>query len=324
MTMQTNTRRPILVDRIVEAADLIDARFRNTPVRQSDMIDAAVGCSVLLKDETVSPIRSFKARGAEYYIATSRSTDSCEVVSASTGNFGQALAWAVGSRGGRITIFVPEGANRDNVARMREFGAKVEFHGVDFEDAYAEALRYVAREQLEYVDDTRHPQFSEGAGTIAKELTEQGYEFSRIYVPIGGGVLLNGVGTWLRHRRPECKVIGVCAEGAPAMQLSWQKGELVETPSVDTIADGIALRCPSASMLAALKHNVDDIMLVSDEEIRTAMRLLFKATGIAAEPSGAAALAAARKKGGTSDDKIAVLISGGNLTDDQKSAWLTS
>jgi len=176
-----------------------------------------------------------------------------------------------------------------------------------------------------YVEDGLLAPIAEGAGTVALELSRMEPPLDAVFVPLGNGALVNGMGAWLKRFSPETEVIAVCPTGAPAMELSWRAGRPISTPTMSTIADGIAVRVPVAQALDDMRGAVDEVMLVTDDEIIGAMRMLFGATAIVAEPAGAAGLAAiAKRKDGLAGRRVATPLTGGNLTSDQIRAWLTS
>jgi threonine dehydratase len=221
-----------------------------------------------------------------------------------------------------VIVFAATSANPLKIARMRELGAEVRLEGADFDGANAAAKRFAAETDAVFVEDAEIPEVGEGAGTIARELTEAGYAFDAFYVPVGGGSLANGIGCWLKAHRPACRVIGVCAAGAPALHASWHSGRLIETPAVDTIADGVAVRVPSAYAMRQLARNLDDMVLVDDEQILAAMRLIHRATGVPVEPAGAVGFAALIARKELDIRAAATLICGANLTPEQKRCWL--
>ena len=274
-----------------------------------------------VKDESANPIRSFKGRGTELYVRTAVKPGA-ELVCASAGNFGQGLARAGRAHSHKVTVFAATTASPLKIERMKDLGAQVRLEGDDFDAANAAAKAYAAKQGARYVEDCEIPEVGEGAGTLARELTEAGVAFDAFFVPVGGGSLANGIGTWLRHARPDCRVIGVCAQGAPALHLSWHQHRLVETPTASTIADGICVRVPVAFALDHLARSLDDFVMVSDDEILSAMRLLHKATGIEVEPAGAAGMAALLARKDRSIGSAATLITGANLTPEQKAKWL--
>ncbi len=334
--------------RIDLARDAIDPVFLDSPQRVSRGLGLGA-VTVLLKIETENPIGSFKGRGASWWLH-GRTPE--PVVCASAGNFGQGLAYAAKRRGAVAEVFAAETANPSKLAAMESLGARVHLHGRDFDEAKARAVEYAAEHGLGYVEDGDADEIAEGAGTIALELLRYpgrlaavyvpvgngalingvgsllrarspGTRVVAVYVPVGNGALINGVGSILRARSPATRVIGVCAGGAPCMERSWRSGVATSTELADTIADGIATRVPVPRALEHLVGVVDDMVLVSDDQMIEAMRRLWRVEGIVAEPAGAASLAGAladpaRPPCGT----VAVIISGSNLDPRRRSEWL--
>jgi threonine dehydratase len=173
------------------------------------------------------------------------------------------------------------------------------------------------------VEDGRDPPISEGAGTIGVELLERGDAFDAVALPLGNGALLNGVGRWIKAASPATRVIGVSSQGADAMEKSWREGRVVRRDSVSTLADGIAVRTPIPEALEDMRDLVDDVILVNDDRIVAAMRLLFDSAGVLAEPAGAAGVAALLS---CPDDfaglRVATVVCGSNITADQARRWL--
>ncbi len=305
--------------RIDLARDAIDPVFLDSPQRVSRGLGLGA-VTVLLKIETENPIGSFKGRGASWWLH-GRTPE--PVVCASAGNFGQGLAYAAKRRGAVAEVFAAETANPSKLAAMESLGARVHLHGRDFDEAKARAVEYAAEHGLGYVEDGDADEIAEGAGTIALELLRYPGRLVAVYVPVGNGALINGVGSILRARSPATRVIGVCAGGAPCMERSWRSGVATSTELADTIADGIATRVPVPRALEHLVGVVDDMVLVSDDQMIEAMRRLWRVEGIVAEPAGAASLAGAladpaRPPCGT----VAVIISGSNLDPRRRSEWL--
>jgi len=197
--------------------------------------------------------------------------------------------------------------------------------GVDDEKAAVGVLDEAGRMKVGVVAGDEILGADAEAGPIALELGRMDERLDAIFVPLGNGSLINGIGTWFKQFSPATWVIGVCAEGAPAMELSWRAGKPVSTESAATIADGIGVRVPVPEALVAMRATVDEVMLVSDEEILEAMRMLLLETGLAVEPAGAAGLAAiAKRRSELVEQRVATPICGGNLTEDQIRRWLTS
>jgi threonine dehydratase len=311
------------LDRIREAYEGIPRVFRDTPQFLSEGLSRQLDCRVLCKVECINPIRSFKGRGAGYFLAREGPTAQ-PMVTASAGNFGQGLAYAARESGQRLVIFAATTADPAKVARMRAFGAEVRLVGTDFDAAKDEARSFAHRHDLRFIEDGGEPAIAEGAGTIALELGQWREPIDAVIVPVGNGALISGIGRWMHAHAPGCRVIGVCAEGAPAMAESWRSGELCTTDSTATAADTIAVRIPVPQALHEMRTAVDDLVLVGEDRLHDAVRRLHRELGLVVEPSGAASLAAAIQLSPQSRDRlVAIIISGGNLAPALIPAWLT-
>lgn len=311
---------------IQAALDVIDPVFLASPQYECDALSEALGCGLTLKLETANPIRSFKGRGASFLIrrrlALGMLADR-RLVAASAGNWGQALAHACRSAGLPLLLYAATEANPLKIERMRALGATVRLHGHDFDAAKAEAQAFADSSGGMMLADGLDPEAAEGAATIAVELMAADRKPDCIVVPLGNGALLTGVARWAKAVRPGVEIIGVQAEGADAMEKSWRHGQLVFPGAISTIADGIGVRVPIAEAVQDMQGIVDDVHLVSDAAIVSAMKLAFKLGGIVAEPSGAAGMAAilARPEH-FRGRRIAVILCGSNLTDAQARTWL--
>lgn len=313
----------IRLGNIARAAQLIDPVFLNTPQFVCEPLSVELGMRLVIKVETLNPIRAFKGRGADFYVH--QLEDSTPLVAASAGNFGQALAWSCRARGVPLTVFAAEDANALKVSRMRELGATVRLEGADFEVAKSRARLFAADRHLLFVEDGRDAAITEGAGTIGIELLRWSEPLHAILVPLGDGALVNGIGTWIKAHAPATRVLAVAAAGAPAMQLSWRAGKVVETERTDTIADGVATRVPIAEALEDMRWAVDDVVLVDDATILRAMRLVWKTMGLMLEPAGAVGVAAALAHGDTlRGQTVGTVLSGGNVTAEDAARWFGS
>jgi threonine dehydratase len=298
------------VERIEEAARTIDPAFLNTPQYADELLGAALGRDLLVKVETANPLRSFKGRGADLFMR--RVDPRCTVVCSSTGNFGQAMAYAGRRRGIAVRVFVPETVNPLKLDRMRTFGADVTTVGADSATSEAAARDYIAgRSGCVYVEDGKDTAIAEGAGTIGVELIRAG-PFDAVVLPVGDGALITGVARWIKDRTPQTRIIGVCASGAPSMALSWRAGTPVSTERSDTIAEGIEVRVPVPESVARLVALVDDMVLVDDSDLLDAMQLSVQTLGLLLEPSAAAGLAAIRVHN-LPGERLATVLTGSNL-----------
>ncbi len=312
----------LAIERIEEAYVSIPKIVRDSPQFVSEGLSRRLGFRLLCKLESLNPIRSFKGRGAWYFLHRNGPT-SGPLVAASAGNFGQGLAYAARERGQRLIVFAARTADPAKVARMRALEAEVRLAGNDFDAAKDEAKRFAEQNGLRFVEDGHEPAIAEGAGTIALELCQWPQPIDAVFVPVGNGALINGVGRWMHDRAPGCHVMGVCAEGAPAMAASWQSGRLCTSAMVATAADTLAVRIPVPLALQEMRTTVDEMILVSEDRLRDAVRLLHQELGIVVEPSGAAGLAAAIEVGARYRDRlVAIVISGGNLAPSLIPTWL--
>jgi threonine dehydratase len=308
--------------RVAAAANAIDPVFLRSPQFRAEALEAAPGCELVVKVETVNPIRSFKGRGADWFVQ-SEVQPGARLVCASAGNFGQALAYACRRRGATLTVFTSLHANPFKIERMRALGAEVRMTGDDFDAAKDAARAHAGETGARMVEDGLEPAISEGAGTIALELLDWPEPLDAVVVPLGNGAMLGGMARVLADRAPATHVVAVCAEGAPAMAESFLHGAIVETARVETIADGIAVRVPIPEAVDDMRGVVDEVLLVPDEALVEAMRAAHAALGLVLEPAGAAGLAAiARHAERFAGERVATVLCGGNLTAAQVADWL--
>ena len=299
----------------------IAAVFRDSPQYVHDGLSARLGVPVIVKVETANPIRSFKGRGTWVAIdalaAAGSVHDDRPIVCASAGNFGQGVAYAARSLGVPSMVFASLAANPGKVLRMRVLGAEVIQVGDDFDAARDASERHVARQGGHLLVDGEDPRISTGAATLALELTE-GVATGLlpapavVAVPVGNGALINGVGSWMRPTLADCRIVGVQAEGAAAMTLSWRAGRPTDTASVSTFADGIASRVAIPAAVELMTGRVDEIRLVSDDALRTAQAELTAELGVTVEGAAAASwaglLAGPRPEG-----PAVVIVTGSNV-----------
>lgn len=229
---------------IEEAAAVIDPVFLDTPLLRNETLDRELGCRLALKVETLTPIRSFKGRGASWLLHRLGGDARPGLVCASAGNFGQGIAYAARTRGIPATVFAAVNASPVKIAAMRGFGAEIRLEGADIDATKAAARRFAAAAGLVFVEDGADPAIAEAAGTIARELDRADALGDTILVPLGNGSLVNGIGAWLKALRLVVRVVAVAAAGAPAIERSWRAGRAIVTRDVGTIADGVAVRIP--------------------------------------------------------------------------------
>lgn len=311
---------------IRRSLDVIDPVFLNSPQYDCEPLSKALDCTLTIKLEFTNPIRSFKGRGASFLLRslTARDPDDRQlIVGASAGNWGQAMAYACRQTSRRIVLYAAVNANPLKVERMRALGAEVRLHGDDFDAAKQEAQNFAKEVGARMVADGLDPEVSEGAGTIAIELLQHAARYDAVLVPLGNGAMLNGVGRWLKAAAPDIRVIGVSAAGADAMEKSWRTRTIVTPPKIATIADGIAVRVPIPEAVDDMQGIVDDVLLVSDEQIIEAMRLLYRHAGLLIEPAGAAGVAAVlANRIMFRSQRVATILCGGNITEQQMKQWI--
>jgi threonine dehydratase len=297
------------IEAIERAARTVAPVFRNTPQYVDEPLCAALGRRVLIKVETLNPLRSFKGRGTDFMIG--QLTGVRHVVCASTGNFGQGVAYAARANGMTAEVFIPAGISQSKVDRIRSLGAEVIEAGTEREAKLA-AIEHAGRQEgALFVEDGRDPRFAEGAGTIGVELLAA-HRPDTIVVPVGDGALITGIARWVKEFAPDTRIVGVCASGAPCMLHSWRAGRPLPSEHVDTIAEGIRVSVPIAESVARMGQLVDDVVLVDDADLLDAMRLAATTAGLLLEPAGAAGLAAIARHD-LPGELIATVLTGGNL-----------
>ena len=299
--------------RMLAAREHIDDVFLDSPVLSDAGLNAALGCTLFVKDETRNPIGSFKGRGTELFAAT-RLQPQDVLVAASAGNFGQGLARAATRRGYTCILFAATTANPLKVEAMRRLGAEVRLEGADFDAAKVAARRFAAHAGHRFVEDGAEPAIAEGAGTLGLELASATPGLNAVLVPLGNGALLAGVGAAMRLAAPRAEVLGVVAEAAPAMRESIRAGRSVETATADTIADGIAVRVPIPQALAMLQGRHDGVLAVSEHGLIAALHAVHRHLNIVAEPAGVAGVAAILADPGRfRRRRVATVLCGANI-----------
>lgn len=296
------------LDNVAEAAKVIDPVFLDSPQYGDEQLNERLGRNVLVKIETLNPLRSFKGRGADYFAAGLE--PGTTMVCGTSGNFGQAVAFAARKRGLRAEVFVPADISPVKLRRMKTLGARVRRVEGEAKDAAA-AFAAEAPDRV-FVVDGREPAISEGAGTIGLELAEAG-RIDTVVLPVGDGALIAGVALWLKAHTPDVRVVGVGTTSARAMATSWRAGEPVTVDRVNSFAGGISIRTPEPESIRRMRSLVDDFVLVEDNDLRAAMRLGAETLGVLPEPAGAAGLAALTVHD-IPGDLVATVITGANAT----------
>ncbi len=317
----------VMTATIPDLADVLAARARiapylaPTPLYRYPALDALTGAQLRVKHENHLPVGAFKVRGGVNLMSQlSEAERAAGVATASTGNHGQSIAYAASLFGVRATVFVPEHANPVKVESMRALGAEIVFGGRDFDDAREHCEKQSAEQGFRYIHSGNEPALIAGVGTYALELLATQPDTDVIVVPVGGGSGAAGTSIVAKAVRPSIEVIGVQSAAAPAAQKSWQARALV-ADQTSTIAEGLATRTAFELPQRTLWERLDDFVLVPDDLLLAATRMMIEKTRNLVEPAGAAALAAvladpARFAG----RKVAIVCSGGNISPGQLTA----
>ena len=300
---------------IREAQQILRKFLPVTRLLSADQLGNEKKCAAYLKLESELPTGSFKPRGALYALSVNMARRPIrEVTASSTGNHGAAVAYAAKLLGIKATIFLPENPNPVKRARIANLGATIVERGMsDLTAACKEALAYSQKEGVYFMNDATDSDLPAGPATIAWEILDALPSTDTIYVPMGDTALIRGVAAAAKQRSPKIKIIGVQAESAPSYFLSWKKGEAVETETCDTIADGLATRIPETANVHAIRELVDNVCLVSDEQMMEAIRYLLFEEQVVAEPSGAAATAALLQSKEAPGPTVVLLVTGANI-----------
>ncbi|GAB3967038.1 pyridoxal-phosphate dependent enzyme [Actinoallomurus acanthiterrae] len=278
--------------RIRAARRMIDPVFRDTPLYRCEALEPDLGCAVSIKLETANPVRSFKARGTELVASLLADNGSRAVVCASAGNLGQALAWSGRGRGLDVTVVASRFAPAAKLDRIRALDARLELVDGDFDTARERAAAIARHDGIRLVEDSLDLETCEGAATIGLELVDAAPSFDTVLIALGGGAMATGVGHVVKALAPDVEVICVQPLGAPAMTRSFHSRRVVTTDSTNTIADGVAGRCPIPAVLDDLLLVADDAVLVQESSIITGMRMLLDHAPLVVEPSAALGIAA--------------------------------
>jgi threonine dehydratase len=305
---------PVYAD-VVAAAQVVHRYLKPTPLYEWPALSKLLGCRYFLKHENHAPTTAFKVRGGLNLVSRlSEEQKQRGIIACTTGNHGQSLAYACRKFGVRCVLVVPAKNNPDKIAAMRALGAEIIEHGEDYDDARQYCEGICSREGLRYVLSANEPDLIAGVGTYALEIFDELPDPDVILIPVGLGSGICGSAIVAAERRPQTRIIGVQSELAPAVTLSWRKGEPVETASPQTFAEGMATRTSAELTLAIMRRHVHDMVLVSDDALREAIRLLLRLTHNLAEGAGAAPTAAALQMHEQLAGKTVVgVLSGGNL-----------
>jgi threonine dehydratase len=304
----------VSVHSIRSAADGLAGVAVRTPLLPSPWLSEELGAEIRLKCESFQPIGAFKLRGAYTMVARLTEAERARgVITYSSGNHAQAVAFAARAFGIDAVIVMPENAPAIKVEGTKRLGAEVIRRGTTSLARREKAEEVQADRGLTMIPPFDHPDIIAGQGTMALEILDDWPEVETIVVPIGGGGMISGVGAYVKQVRPEVRVIGVEPTGAPAMRRSLDAGEIITLESIDSIADGLVPVRPGDLTFAHTRAFADDVVLVDDDAIRDATRRLFLRGKLVVEFSGAAAVAALRSGRIEADGPMAAVISGGNM-----------
>jgi threonine dehydratase len=305
----------IPIDEIASANKNIGSIINKTPLSRAPILSELLDSTIYLKKENLQITGAYKIRGAYNKIASLNAEErAAGVIAASAGNHAQGVAYSAKLFGIQATIIMPEATPLLKVQGTQAHGATVILKGQNYDEAYHYALEYAAQQGMSFIHPFNDDKIIAGQATVALEIIEEHNDLDAVVVPIGGGGLISGVGSYIKQMFPQIKVIGVTALGAPAMYESYQQKHPVSTQSVRTIADGIAVRDTDPKNLEYILEVVDELVQVDDEEIASAVLFLLERQKIVVEGAGAAGVAALlHKKIETKGKNIAVVISGGNI-----------
>lgn len=301
---------------IEEAYERVSGVVHRTPFSYAPILSQMTGYEIFLKKENLQRTGAFKLRGAFNKIATLAEEGKRDgVVAASAGNHAQGVAFAAKHFEIDATIVMPESTPLTKVQGVKELGATVILYGSNYDEAYGYAVGYAAEKKQDFVHPFTDEAVMAGQGTVALEMLEDVPDLDLILVPVGGGGLISGIAAAVKSMAPECKVVGVAAEGAPGMAASYREGRAIDTTGVRTIADGIAVRDTSPVTLEYLLKYVDGMQLVGEDEIANAILFLLEKQKVLVEGAGAVGVAALihDKISMPEGSKIGIVLSGGNI-----------
>jgi len=298
-----------------KAYDVIKSEIRRTPVISEEKINSETGNIIFLKLENLQKTGAFKIRGVLNKInSLSEKEKEKGVICASSGSHGIAVSYVSKIYGIKSKVIVPEITPEIKINKLRNF-SEVKVYGESYYESYLYARKIAEENNLTFIHGFDDPFIIAGQGTVGMEIFEQVKDFDFIIAPIGGGGLISGLLVARNFFFPDVKVIGVQAEGAPSMFISWKEKRICELSDVKTIAEGIAVKKPGELNFSIVKKYIDDIVLVSDEEIKESLKFFYGKIGIGAETAGVASFAAVLfDKLSVNGKKIVCVVSGGNIS----------
>ena len=306
----------IELSEIVQARRLISDVVAKTPFVYAPLLSERTEANIFLKKENLQLTGAYKIRGAFNKIASlSDEEKNAGVVAASAGNHAQGVGFSARHFGIKAVIIMPEATPLLKVTGTKALGAEVILYGDNYDEAYAYALKYAKENGLTFIHPFEDEKVIAGQGTVGLEMIDEVKNLDTILVPIGGGGLITGISSAIKQIDPAIRVIGVVSQGAPAMYNSFKAKEVQNSKSVRTIADGIAVRDVSPQNLKHILESVDDIIMVDDEEVATAVLYLLERQKIVVEGAGATGVAAVmhKKFDFKKNENIGIVLSGGNI-----------
>ncbi|WP_320036030.1 threonine ammonia-lyase [Halarcobacter sp.] len=305
----------ITLSDIKEAKSNLENVAENTPLTRAPILSKTFNSEIYLKKENLQLTGSFKLRGAFNRIAKlSEEKRKKGVVAASAGNHAQGVAFSAQYFGCEATIFMPEATPLTKVSGVKSYGANVVLTGENFDEAYEASMKFCQENNSEFIHPFADDEVIAGQGTISLEILEQIPDLKQLIVPIGGGGLISGIAIAAKAINPDIKIIGVVAAGAPGMKESYKSQMPIDSVSVRTIADGIAVRDVNPKLLEIIIDYVDHIVEVTDNEIANAILFLLEKHKLVVEGAGAVSTAAIlHEKVEIEDSKVCAVISGGNI-----------
>ncbi|MDY0123684.1 threonine ammonia-lyase [Sulfurimonas sp.] len=304
------------VKKIYKARERIKDVVVDTPLSYAPHLSDGSGCQVYLKKENLQVTGAFKIRGAYNKIATlSDAQRECGVIAASAGNHAQGVALSASKFGIKAVIVMPESTPLTKINGVKNYGAEVILHGTNYDEAYAYALEHGKKNSLTFIHPFEDEEVIAGQGTLALDILDKCHDLDAVVIPVGGGGLISGMAAAIKSVNPKIEVIGVSAKGAPALKNSFELKSPVDSLSVRTIADGIAVRDTSPITLGYMLQSVDRFISVDDEEIASAILFLLEKQKLVVEGAGAVGVAALlhEKLEHLRGKKVALVLSGGNM-----------
>ncbi|MDD6789075.1 MAG: threonine ammonia-lyase [Lachnospira sp.] len=305
--------KELSLEKFEEAAAKVKEVTTPTPLMYSEYFSAQTGNRIYLKPENMQYTGAYKVRGAYYKISTMSEAERKKgLITASAGNHAQGVAYAASKYGVRAVVVMPTTTPLIKVNRTKGYGAEVILHGDVYDEACEYAMQLAEKEGLTFVHPFDDLEVATGQGSIAMEVISDLPTVDYILVPVGGGGLATGVSTFTKMLNPNIKVIGVEPAGANCLQESLAAGHVVTLPSVNTIADGTAVKTPGSKLFSYLQKNLDDVITVPDDELVVAFLDMVENHKMIVENSGLLTVAAAKHLN-VKNKKIACILSGGNM-----------